>query len=72
VILFGREYWEHIIDLRAMADEGVIADADLDLCHFAETADEAWKLIRDFHAARRAASRGRPRPDGSRPPRARR
>jgi uncharacterized protein (TIGR00730 family) len=72
VVLFGREYWERVIDLPALADEGTIADADLELCRYAETADEAWTLIREFHAARRAATPGRARPDGSLPPRPRR
>jgi len=49
VILFGREYWQHAIDFHYMADQGVIADEDLDLLSFAETADEAWTMIRKFH-----------------------
>ena len=65
VILFGREFWQHVLDMQYLADEGVIADADLKLFHYAETAAEAWDIIQNFHAARRAASPGRPRPDGS-------
>ncbi len=45
VILFGREYWERVIDFQFMADQGIIADADLDLLDFAETAAEAWAVI---------------------------
>lgn len=71
VILFGREFWDRIVNLQALADEGVIADADLQLVHYAETAEEAWKIVREFHAARRAATPGRKRPDGSSAPRVR-
>jgi uncharacterized protein (TIGR00730 family) len=45
IILFGREYWERVIDFQFLADEGVVADEDLDLFRFAETAAEAWTLI---------------------------
>ena len=46
IILFGREYWRHAIDLQFLADQGTIADEDLNLLSYAETAVEAWELIR--------------------------
>jgi hypothetical protein len=49
VILVGREYWERVIDFAFLADEGVIADEDLKLFEFADTAEVAWKIIREFH-----------------------
>jgi uncharacterized protein (TIGR00730 family) len=49
IIMFGREYWERVIDFQFLADEGAIDDADLDLFRFAEEADEAWEMIRRFH-----------------------
>src|SRR5215210_1869358 len=42
ILLFGKEYWTRIVNFEAMADEGVINHADLDLFHWVETADEAW------------------------------
>ena len=45
IILFGREYWQRVIDFQFLADEGTIADEDLDLLDFAETAAEAWAVI---------------------------
>lgn len=50
IILFGRDYWERVIDFQFLADEGVIRDAHLDLLQFAETAEQAWELIVDFHS----------------------
>ncbi|MFO0906215.1 MAG: TIGR00730 family Rossman fold protein [Pirellulales bacterium] len=50
IILFGRAYWERVINLSFLADEGVIADDDLKLLSYAETPEEAWKIIVDFHA----------------------
>jgi hypothetical protein len=32
-----------------MADEGVVADEDLELISYAETPEEAWQIIADFH-----------------------
>jgi uncharacterized protein (TIGR00730 family) len=45
VLLFGREYWERIIDFPAMVDEGVIDAADLNIFSYVETAEEAWALL---------------------------
>lgn len=49
IILYGREYWTNTIDFQYLADQGVIADDDVELCYFAETPAEAWKIIADFH-----------------------
>ncbi|MEQ8788234.1 MAG: TIGR00730 family Rossman fold protein [Pirellulaceae bacterium] len=49
IVLFGRDYWRRVIDFQFLADEGVIDDADLKLIQYAETAEQAWKLIADFH-----------------------
>lgn len=49
IILFGREYWQHVIDFDYLADEGVIDDQDLDLFRYAESPEEAWDIIRQFH-----------------------
>ena len=35
-----------------MAEEGVISDEHLDLFSWAETPEEAWKQIVDFHNAK--------------------
>ena len=51
VILFGREFWEKAINFQFLADEGTIDDEDLDLFRYAETAEEAWQIIREFHRA---------------------
>ncbi len=49
VILFGREFWRQVVDFEFLADEGVIADKDLELFSFAETPEEAWEIIAQFH-----------------------
>ncbi len=49
IIMFGQEYWRKVVNFQYLADEGVIADDDLKLLHFAETPEEAWAIITDFH-----------------------
>ena len=46
IVLFGREYWQHAVNFQFLADQGTVADEDLDLIGYAETAAEAWEIIR--------------------------
>ena len=45
IVLFGREYWQQAVNFQFLADQGTIADEDLDLVGYAETAAEAWQII---------------------------
>jgi uncharacterized protein (TIGR00730 family) len=45
VILFGKAYWDKIINFDALVEEGTISQADRDLVQFAESADAAWSII---------------------------
>jgi uncharacterized protein (TIGR00730 family) len=45
VVLVGRDFWERLINWQFLVDCGFIAQADLGLFHYAETAREAWDLI---------------------------
>ncbi|HUF87373.1 MAG TPA: LOG family protein [Thermohalobaculum sp.] len=46
VLLFGRAFWERIVNWQALAESGTIAPEDLDLFHFAETASEGWDIVK--------------------------
>jgi uncharacterized protein (TIGR00730 family) len=50
ILLFGGDYWDRVINFNAIAEEGLIAAADLDLFHRVETATEGWARIVDFYA----------------------
>ena len=50
-LLFGREFWEMIINWDALSDAGTISEEDLDLFRFVETADEAMHLIENWETA---------------------
>ncbi len=45
VLLFGREYWERVVDFAGLVDEGVIDPDDLEIFSFVETAEEAWQQL---------------------------
>ncbi len=44
-LLFGRSFWEKVINWQALADAGTIAAEDLELFRFVETAAEAVEAI---------------------------
>lgn len=48
VILFGREFWDGIINWKALAAAGTISDEDLDLFRYVETAEEAVEIIESW------------------------
>lgn len=45
VILFGRNYWNMIVNFDALVEEGAVAAEDLKLIQYAETAEQAWALM---------------------------
>lgn len=45
VLLFGKVFWEKIINFEALVTEGVVAEKDLGMFQFVETAEEAWEII---------------------------
>ncbi len=47
VILYGREYWDQVLNLGPMAEWGAIADKDMSLLHYADTPDEAFQHLRE-------------------------
>jgi len=49
IIMYGSDYWNRIINFQALADEGVVADDHMKLIHFADTPEQAWKLVVEFH-----------------------
>jgi len=48
-VLVGRTFWDRILDLPYLAEQGLIGHEDLGLIDFVETAEEAWDVIRRFH-----------------------
>jgi len=50
VVLFGRSFWDRIIDFNAMVELGVVAAEDIELFQYVETAEEACEYIFGFCA----------------------
>jgi len=46
IILFGREYWDKVINFEYLADIGLIKDEDLNLFEYADSALQAWGIIK--------------------------
>ena len=63
ILLFGRDYWNRVINFDAMVQEGVIAPNDLDLIHWCEEAEAAWRFVTDFYERY-----PEPQPEQSAPP----
>jgi uncharacterized protein (TIGR00730 family) len=49
LILFGEKFWHSIVNFQGLADFGTVSPEDLELLHFAETAEDAWSIITDFY-----------------------
>ncbi len=49
IILFGRDYWDRVVDFHFLADEGAIQDRHLELIQYTDEPREAWEMIRRFH-----------------------
>ena len=49
VILVGKSYWDEMINFKQMVEFGVIDQEDMHSIHFAETAQEAWRVITNWY-----------------------
>ncbi len=49
ILLFGKDFWQRVINLEELMLEGVISPPDLDLFRFVESAEEAWATITGFY-----------------------
>lgn len=49
VLMFGRQFWQKVINLDYLAEQGTISPGDTDLLTYVDTAPEAWDVIRGFY-----------------------
>ena len=47
VLLFGRDFWQSIVNWQGLVDAGTIAPDDLELFHYVDTAEEGWAHLRE-------------------------
>jgi uncharacterized protein (TIGR00730 family) len=60
VVLFGSSWWRRVINFEALVEDGLIAPQDVGLFTYADTAEAAWKDIREFYASRGMVIEGSP------------
>ncbi|MGD0444993.1 MAG: TIGR00730 family Rossman fold protein [Edaphobacter sp.] len=46
VVIYGSEYWKHVINMEMLAEKGAIAMSDLELFQFADTPEEAFAILK--------------------------
>ncbi len=49
ILLFGREYWDELINWQVFVDRGLICARDLELFTYCESAWEGWSVIKQFY-----------------------
>jgi len=49
VILISEAYWKKVMDFTFLSEEGMIASHDLDIFSFAQSAEEAWRQIKQWY-----------------------
>ncbi len=52
VLLFGRSFWEKVVNFPALVEEGVVSERDLAIFTYVETAEEAWEVVRAVYEER--------------------
>lgn len=52
ILLYGRDFWNRVVDFDALVEEGVVSPNDLSLFHYVETAEEGWDYIQQWYRAR--------------------
>ena len=45
IILFGRAFWNRLVNWQALVEAGTIAEADLKLLHFVNTVEKALAIF---------------------------
>jgi uncharacterized protein (TIGR00730 family) len=49
ILLFGRAFWEKLIDLDHLVETGMISPGDPGLIRYVETAEEAWQVLAEHY-----------------------
>jgi hypothetical protein len=47
IVVYGSNYWKKVINMDLLAEKGAISPKDLDLFQFADTPEEAFRILKD-------------------------
>ena len=67
VVLYGSAYWKGVVNLELLAEKGAISPRDLDLFQFADTPDEAFRLLTEGLTRHHLENRAEPEAPGDIP-----
>ncbi len=56
ILLFGRAFWEKLLNLQLLIDMGLISPGDEQLIRYVETAEEAWAVLAGHYGFDAAAT----------------
>ena len=45
IVIYGKDYWDRVINFQALVDSGTISPNDLELFHWANTPEEAFECL---------------------------
>ena len=48
IVLYGKDFWENVINWDYLVKVGTISQDDLDLLHFSDSIDDAYKYVTNF------------------------
>jgi uncharacterized protein (TIGR00730 family) len=49
ILLFGRAFWQRLIDFDYLVETGMISAGDLQLFRYVESAEEAWEVLAHYY-----------------------
>ncbi|MEY4749871.1 MAG: hypothetical protein RIQ60_2085 [Pseudomonadota bacterium] len=58
ILLFGRSFWDKLLNLEHLVETGMINPEDVHLIRFVETAEEAWSLIAEAYGLQNSLPAG--------------
>jgi uncharacterized protein (TIGR00730 family) len=47
IVVYGKDYWNRVVNFQALVDSGTISPQDLELFHWANTPEEAFDVLRN-------------------------
>jgi uncharacterized protein (TIGR00730 family) len=46
IVVYGKDYWDRVVNFQALVDAGTISPKDMELFHWANTPEEAFEILR--------------------------
>jgi uncharacterized protein (TIGR00730 family) len=47
IVIYDEKYWKSVVNFNALIDQGVINESDMDLFHFCNDVDSAFKIVKE-------------------------